>query len=137
MILSRKTLNRIGERMQPCLTPILVLHHSLNWPLPVMTFVTAFSYNSLINSVKCFPMLNFFIVCHKALCQTRSKAFLKSMKLWNTYLWLSLIFSLIFLMLVISIVLLSLLNPAWLSLSTSSILGCICLCIILSSTFKA
>ena len=79
MILSRKTLNRIGERMQPYLTPTLVLNHSLNWPLPVMTFVTAFSYKSLINSVKCFPILNFFIVCHKALCQTRSKAF------WNRW----------------------------------------------------
>ena len=37
--------------------------------------------------IRLAPMLYLFMVAHKAACQTLSKAFLKSMKIWQTSCW--------------------------------------------------
>ena len=41
----------------------------------------------LMTRIRLVLMLNFFMVAHKAACQTLSKAFLKSMKIWLRSCW--------------------------------------------------
>ena len=81
MILSRKMLKRVGEIRHPCRTSTVVWNKS---PLLLlkMTALVALSFRFLMTRIRLVLMLYFFMVAHKAACQTLSKAFLKSMKTW-------------------------------------------------------
>ena len=46
------------------------------------TALVAFSKRFLMTRIRLVLLLYFFMVAHKAACQTLSKAFLKSMKIW-------------------------------------------------------
>ena len=81
MILSKNMLNRVGERRHPCQTPTVVWNQ---FPMLLMkrTALVALSQRFLMTWIRLVLMLYFFMVAHKAACQTLSKAFLKSMKTW-------------------------------------------------------
>ena len=81
IIRSRKMLNSVGERRHPCRTPTVVWNHSPTFLL-WKTALVALLYSDLMMLMMCSSMLYSFIVAHRALCQTRSNAFLKSMKTW-------------------------------------------------------
>ena len=82
MILSRNMLKRVGESRHPCRTPTVVRN-------PVSYAAVEENDTSglvievfLVTWIRFVLMLYFFTVAHKAACQTLSKAFLKSMKIW-------------------------------------------------------
>ena len=79
MILSRNMLKRVGESRHPCWTPTVVGKYS-----PVLllkrTVPAALSERFLMTQIRLVLMLYFFMVAHKAACQTLSKAFLQSIK---------------------------------------------------------
>ena len=81
MILSRKILKRVCESRHPCRTPTVGLNQS---PVPQLnrTALWALSYRFSMARMMLVLMLYFPIVAYKALCDTLSKAFLKSMKTW-------------------------------------------------------
>ena len=81
MILSRNMLKRVSENRHPCQTPTVVLNQS---PMLLLkrTALVALLQRFLMTWIRLVLMLYFFMVAHKAACQTLSKAFLKSMKTW-------------------------------------------------------
>ena len=81
MILSRNMLKRVGESRHPCQTPTVVQNQS---PMLLLkrTALVVLSQRILMTRIRLVLMLYFFMVAHKAACQTLSKAFLKSMKTW-------------------------------------------------------
>ena len=81
MILSRNMLKRAGECRHPCQTPTVVWNQSPMLPLK-RTAQVALLYRFLMTRIRLVLMLYFFVVAHKAACQTLSKAFLKSMETW-------------------------------------------------------
>ena len=81
MILSRNMLKRMGESRHPCPTPTVVQNLS-SMLLLNRTALVALSKRFLMTWIRFVLMLNFFMVAHKAACQTLLKAFLKSMKTW-------------------------------------------------------
>ena len=76
IILSRKTLKRVGERRYPYRTPTEVKNQSPLLPFK-MTALVVLSYSCSITQTKLALMLYFQAACH-----TLSKAFLKSTKTW-------------------------------------------------------
>ena len=80
IICSRKMLNNTRESRHPCLTPTVVLK-KLPVTLLIRTVLVEIEYSdSIISMISCdIPKL--YILYHKSLCHTRSKAFLKSIKL--------------------------------------------------------
>ena len=74
-------LKRVGESRHPCRTPIVVRNQS---PMLLLkrTVLVAFLQRFMMTWIKFVLMLHFFMVAHKAACQTLSKAFSKSMKTW-------------------------------------------------------
>ena len=74
-------LKRVGESRHPCQTPTVVRNQSSMLPLK-RTALVALLKRFLMTWIKFVLMLYFFMVAHKAACQTLSKAFLKSMKTW-------------------------------------------------------
>ena len=86
MILSRNMLKRVGESRHPCRTPTVVRNQS---PMLLLkkTALVALSSWFLMTRIRLVLMLYFFMVTHKAACQTLSKAFLKSMKTWWMSCW--------------------------------------------------
>ena len=46
------------------------------------TALVALSYRFLMTRIRLALMLHFFMVAHKAACQTLSKVLVKSMKIW-------------------------------------------------------
>ena len=81
MILSRNMLKRVGESRHPCRTQTVIRNQS---PMLLLkrTALVALLYRFLMTWIRFVLMLYFFMVAHKAACQTLSKAFLKSMKTW-------------------------------------------------------
>ena len=81
MILFRYMLKRVGESRHPCRTPTVVRNQS---PMLLLkrTVLVALLKRVLMTGVRFVLMLYFFMVAHKAACQTLSKAFLKSLKTW-------------------------------------------------------
>ena len=80
MILSRNMLKRVGESRHPCWAPTVVQNQSPKLLLKRIALV-ALSYRFLMTQIRLVLML-YFMVAHKAACQTLLKAFLKSMKTW-------------------------------------------------------
>ena len=78
MILSRNVLKRMDERRHLCWTPTVVQNQFTMLPLK-KTAMMVLSKRCLMTLIRLAPMLYFFMVTHKAACQTPSKAFLKSM----------------------------------------------------------
>ena len=74
-------LKRVGESRHPCQTPTVVRNQS---PMLLLkrTALVALLERFLMTWIRFVLMLYFFMVAHKAACQTLSKAFLKSMKTW-------------------------------------------------------
>ena len=81
MIRLRKMLERVSDRRHPCLTPTVVLYHSLMLPFIWTALVTLSKSYSVVRT-RFALILYFCMVAHKAACHTPSKAFLKSMKTW-------------------------------------------------------
>ena len=81
MILSKNMLKRVGESRHPCRTPTVVQNQSPMLLLK-MTALEALLKRFLMTWIRFVLMLYFFMVVHKAACQTMLKAFLKSMKTW-------------------------------------------------------
>ena len=81
MILSRNMLKRVGESRHPCQTPTVVRNQS---PMLLLkrTALVALLKRFLMTWIRFVLMLYFFMVAHKAACQTLSKAFLKSMRVF-------------------------------------------------------
>ena len=86
MILSRNMLKKVGESRHPCQTPTVVRNQSPMLLLKRMALV-ALLERFLMTWIRFVLMLYFFMVAHKAACQTLSKAFLKSMKTWQRSCW--------------------------------------------------
>ena len=74
-------LKRAGESRHPCRTPTVVRNQSPMLPLK-KTALVALLWMFWMTWIRFVLMLYFFMVAHKAACQTLSKAFLKSMKTW-------------------------------------------------------
>ena len=81
MILSRNMSKRVGESRHPCQIPTVVQNQSPMLLLKRIALVALLS-RFLMTWIRFVLMLYFFMVAHKAACQTLSKAFLKSMKTW-------------------------------------------------------
>ena len=81
MVLFRIMLKRVGESRHPCPTPTAAWNQS---PMLLLkrTALVALSHRLLMTRIRLVLMLYFFMVAHKAACQTLSKAFLKSMETW-------------------------------------------------------
>ena len=81
MIFSRNMLKRVDESRHPCRTPTFVRSQS---PMLLLkrTALVVLSQRFLMTLIRFVLMLYFFMVAHKAACQTVSKAFLKSIKTW-------------------------------------------------------
>ena len=77
MILSRNMLKRVGESRHPCQAPTVVRNQSPMLMLKGMALVDLLQ-RFLMTCIKFVLMLYFFMVAHKAVCQTLSKAFLKA-----------------------------------------------------------
>ena len=73
MILSRNMAKSVGESRHPCQTPTVVWNQSPMLPFKG-TALVALSKSSLMTRVRLALMLYFFMVAHKAACQTLSKA---------------------------------------------------------------
>ena len=86
MILSRNMLKRVGESRHSCQTPAVVRNQSPMLLLKRTALVTLL-YRSLMIWIRFVLMLYFFMVAHKAVGQTLSKAFLKSTKTWWKSCW--------------------------------------------------
>ena len=69
MILSRNMLKRVGERRHPFWTPTVVQNQSLMLLLK-STALVALSLRFLITGIRLVLVLYFFMVAHKAACQT-------------------------------------------------------------------
>ena len=74
-------LKRVGESRHPCQTPTDVRNQS-SVLLLKRTALEALSQRFLMTRIRLALMLYFFMVAHKAACQTLSKSFLKFMKTW-------------------------------------------------------
>ena len=113
MILPRNMLRKVSESRDPCRIPAVVRNQPPMLPLK-RTALVALSKRCLMTQISLALMLYFFMVAHKAACQTLSKAFLKSMKTWYRSCWCWRCFSLRILRLKIiySVVLLPALKPA-------------------------
>ena len=85
MILSRNLLKRVGESRHPCWTATVVWNQS--HILPLRTALVVLSWRCLTIRIWLALMLFFFIVAHKAACETLLKAFLKSMKTGYRSCW--------------------------------------------------
>jgi len=85
VICSRKMLKRQGDSKHPCLTPTDVWNQS-SMLLSGRTPQLVFSCNDPIRCTRLLWILRFFNVSSKASSQTRSNAFLKSMKLWQRWM---------------------------------------------------
>ena len=74
-------LKRVVENRHPCRTPTVVRNQS---PMLLLnrTALVALLQRFLMTWIRFVLMLYFFVVAHKAACQTLSKVFLKSMKTW-------------------------------------------------------
>ena len=88
---SRNILNNTGDNRQPCRIPIVILNKSLTLPfgntaLIVLLYCTV---TWLVTPINCVV---FFKIRQMPLWQTRSNAFLKSIKLWKSF-WCSKCFS--------------------------------------------
>ena len=81
MILFISMVKRVNESSHPCRTPTVVRNQFPMLPLK-RTALVALSWRFLMTRRKFELMLYFFVVAHKAACQTLSKAFVKSMKTW-------------------------------------------------------
>ena len=81
MIIFRNILKRVGEIRHPCRTPAVVQNQSPTLLLK-RTALVAVSLRFLMTQIMLALMLYFFMVAHKAPCQTLSKAFLKPVKTW-------------------------------------------------------
>ena len=79
MILSRNMLKWVGESRHPCQTATVVRNQSLMLLLK-RTALVALSERLLMTWIR-LVLMYFFMVAHKAACQTLSKA-LKFMKTW-------------------------------------------------------
>ena len=78
---SRNMLNRVGDKIHPCLTPMVARNQSPSVPF-TSTALVAFSYKLCTTRMMSAVMLYLLMVAHSAAYQTRSKAFLKSMNMW-------------------------------------------------------
>ena len=74
-------LKRVGESRHPCQIPTVVQNQSPMLLLKRIALV-ALLPRFFMTWIRFVLMLYFFMVAHKAACQTLSKAFLKSMKTW-------------------------------------------------------
>ena len=74
-------LKRADESKHSCRTPTFVRSQS---PMLLLkrTALVVLSQRFLMIRIRLALMLFFFMVAHKAACQTMSKAFLKPMKTW-------------------------------------------------------
>ena len=74
-------LEKVDESRHPRRTPTVVRNQS---PMLMLkrTALVALLYRFLMTWIRFVLMLYFFMVAHKAACQTLSKAFLKSLKTW-------------------------------------------------------
>lgn len=81
MVFSRQMLNRARERRHPCQTPKEVWKKSSHMMLR-RTALFESLWSTMMTSMRLASKLKFSMTCHKLSCQTRSNAFLKSMKLW-------------------------------------------------------
>ena len=81
MILSRNMLKRVGESRHLCRTATVVRNQSAMLLLK-RTALVALLQRLLMTWIRFVLMLYFFMVAHKAACQTLLEAFLKSMKTW-------------------------------------------------------
>ena len=71
MILSRNMLKRVGESRHPCQTPAVVRNQS---PMLLLKRMALVAYKGfLMTCIRLVLMLYFFMVAHKAACQTLSK----------------------------------------------------------------
>ena len=86
MILSRNMLKRVGESTHSCRTPAVVWNQSPKLLLK-RTAPTALKYSFFMTPIRLALMFYIFMVAHKAVCQTLSKAFLKSIKTWQRSCW--------------------------------------------------
>ena len=82
MILSRNMLERVGESRHPCLTSAVVRSEPVSYAAVEEDGTSGLVIEILMTWIRFVLMLHFFLVAHKAACQTLSKAFLKSMKTW-------------------------------------------------------
>ena len=120
MILSRNMLKRVGESRHPCQTPTVVRNPSPMLLLKRTALVALFE-RILMIWIRLVLMLYFFMVTHKAACQTLSKAFLKSIKTsWRSCWCWRYFLQKIHMLKICSVVLLPALKPACSSAMTFS-----------------
>ena len=81
MILPRNMLKGVGVSKHLCRTPTVVRNQSPTLLLN-RTALMALSQRCLMSRIRLALMLYFFMVAHKAACQTLLKVFLKYMKTW-------------------------------------------------------
>ena len=81
MILSRNMLKRVGESRHSCQTPNFC-SEPVFYAAVEEDCTSGLVIEVLMTRMRLVLMLFFFVVAHKAACQTLSKAFLKSMKTW-------------------------------------------------------
>ena len=81
MILSRNIFERAGESRHSCRTPTVVWNQA---PMVLLkrTALVALLDRFLMTGIRFVLMLYFFMVAHKAVCKTLTKAFLKPMEKW-------------------------------------------------------
>ena len=79
-------LKDILKDRHPCRTPTVVRNQSSTLLLK-RTALVALLQRFLMTWIRFVLMLYFFMVAHKAACQILSKAFLKSMKIWQRSCW--------------------------------------------------
>ena len=121
MILSRNMLKWVGESRHPCQTATVVRNQSLMLLLK-RTALVALSERFLMTWIR-LVLMYFFMVAHKAACQTLSKA-LKFMKTWFRSCWCWRYFSQrIDSLRICSVVLLPALKPAYSSAMIFSACG--------------
>ena len=85
-------LKGVVKSRHPCRTPTVVRNQSLMLPLK-RTSIVALLYWIVLTWIRLVLMLYFFMVAHKAARKTLSKAFLKSMKSWESSCWCWIYFS--------------------------------------------
>ena len=82
MILSKNMLKRVGESRHPCRTPAVARNHAVSYAAVEEDGTSGLVIEVFDDLDKVGADVYFFMVAHRAACQTLSKAFLKSMKTW-------------------------------------------------------
>src|SRR6218665_1310496 len=85
-------LNRYGDSPHPCLTPTIILNHSVSSP-STLTALSDLLYMSSSNSTSSSEIPQFLSICHSPCCHALSKGCLKSMQLLYNVLIFSKYFS--------------------------------------------